>query len=275
MDFMLYRPASLDEAARLQKQTGGRYLAGGTVLFVNSHKGMDIGKSIISLENIPAMRDIYMENDALVIGANATFDDIEKSDVVKNHAYALWQAACEVGGPQIRHRATLGGNIAAAFPAADGVTPLMALNASVRVFGIGGWREIPMENVITGYQKSALSADEIISSIIIPIYPASKSLFMKVGKRTALTVSCVNVAAAMFDDGNVRVAVGSAAPEVRLCRKTGEILTNDINAVDEACRAMLTEISPRDDRWGTVEYRKMVCQNMLKNIIERLGEVRA
>ena len=111
MHFDLHRPNSVDEALALYQQTGGSYLAGGTVLLVNHHNGADIGRHLISLEGICALHGIRETEDSIVIGSCVTMDEIENNAALREHAFALWQSATEIGGPQIRNRATIAGNI--------------------------------------------------------------------------------------------------------------------------------------------------------------------
>lgn len=273
MNFTLHCPETVEAAIAAQAETGGRYLAGGTVLLVNRHQGHDIGHSLISLDRIPSLRTVALTGETLEIGAGVTFDAIEHSDLVREHAYALWQAACEVGGPQIRHRATLGGNLASASPSSDGTPPLLALNASLRVQGQSGERLIPLDGFFKGYLQTVLAPDELITAVVIPLEGRPVSRFAKVGKRNALSVSCLNMALARLSDGTVRVAVGAAAAEARLCLETSRLLSHSPEAIEEAKDLILTEISPRDDRWATASYRNLVCRNLLGELLSQIKEV--
>ena len=140
MSFTLHRPRTPEEALLLQKETGGSYLAGGTVTLVNYHRSLEIGGDIISLEAIPGWDSITATETEIQIGPLVTFDRIESSELLHREATALWQAAREVGGPQIRNRATIGGNLCAASPSADavampGVLPVLS---SVKVWPATG-----------------------------------------------------------------------------------------------------------------------------------------
>ena len=273
MSFSLHLPETVEAAIAAQVETGGRYLAGGTVLLVNRHRGQDIGGDLVSLERVTSLRRIALTGNSLEIGSGVTFDAIEHSDLVREHAFALWQAACEVGGPQIRHRATLGGNLAAASPSADAAPPLLALNASVRVQGQQGERLMPLDGFFKGRLQTALAPDELITAVVIPLDGHPVSRFAKVGKRSALAVSCINMALARLDDGTIRVAVGAAAPEARLCRETSRLLSQSPEAVEDAKALILTEISPIDDRWATASYRNLVCRNLLGELLSQIKEV--
>ena len=273
MHFQLHRPNSIDEALALYAQTGGSYLAGGTVLLVNHHNGADIGRHLISLEGIAQLHGIRETEDSIVIGACTTMDEIENSPILRTEALCLWQSAAETGGPQIRNRATIAGNFASGSPASDAAAPLLALGAVLRLHGPKGSRELPINELFVHVFKTNLQPGELITEIVIPRKAGSVSRFVKVGKRNALAISCINMAVAHTAEDGWSVAVGAAAPTPRLCTKTMEILNEA--ALDEArlahaCDTILTEIAPIDDRWATASYRRKVCVNLLKSMVKEV-----
>lgn len=270
MNFRLFRPMTLSEAVQIQNETDGEYLAGGTVSLVNRHHGKKIGDVQISLDRIGELREIVLTEGWLSIGSMVTMDELEQSEHVKKYAKALWTAASQVGGPQIRNRATLGGNLAAASPSSDCAPPLLALNASLKVCGRNGEREIPVRDFFKGYLSHALSEDEIITSIRIPITPGAVSVFRKVGKRNALSVSCLNMAVAKRGK-DISVSVGACAPVPVYCRETSQFLSAG-GERKEAIAILQEEICPIDDKWGTASYRRAVCANLLKELVKETEE---
>lgn len=266
MSYSLYFPETAEEAVRLQQATCGAYLAGGTVTLVNHHRGKNVNLHQISLERIKSLHEISCRDGILSIGSMVTMDELEMSTAVRENVFALWQAAIDVGGPQIRNRATIGGNIAAASPSSDCVTPLMALNARIIVFGLQGRHQIALRDLYTGYLQTLLKPDELIISVDIPIVPGQISAFRKVGKRNALAVSCINMAVVRTGK-EIAVSVGAAAPTVVYCEETSELLSADAGSAD-AWDRILTEISPIDDRWATASYRKKVCRNLLQALLK-------
>lgn len=266
MSYTLYTPVTVEEALRLQRETNGHYLAGGTVMLVNAHKGRDIGNCLIAIEKIPSLHGITMHDGFLTIGACVTFDEIEQSAIVRDNAYALWQAAREVGGPQIRNRATLGGNIAVGSPASDGATPLLALNAILSIAGENSVRRLPLRDFYLGKFQCAMAPGELITSVSIPV--GAKSAFRKVGKRSALAVSCLCLAVARRENG-VDVAAGAVASRPMYCEKSSAALRNGITseAIEQAVSCLQTEIAPITDRWGDAEYKKRVCVNLLRQML--------
>ena len=270
MRFHLHRPGSAAEAVALCAGTNGTYLAGGTVLLAEGGRVHPVGGDLISIEDLPELHGIREENGSLFIGAAETFDALEWSEAVKSRAHALWQAAREVGGPQIRNRATIGGNVADASPAADGATPLLALDAVVETLGPDGPRSIPIRSFFHGKYRTELRAGELVTGFRIRTGGEVRSAFRKVGKRTALAVSCLNIAAARRGN-RIDVAVGAAAPRSVWCEGTSEILSSGPLTPERLCAArerLLTEISPIDDRWGTAEYKREVCARLLSALME-------
>lgn len=271
MSFTLYRPETVEEAVNFQTEFDGKYLAGGTVALVQAHRRMDIGAHQISLAGIGKLKEIRLKDNVLSIGSMVTMTELEESVTVKNEAFALWQAASEVGGPQIRNLATIGGNLAAASPSSDCATPLLSLGARLVVFGKNGYRTIEIRNFFLGRFHHVLSPDELIVSVDIPCVSCRVSAFRKVGKRNALAVSCINMAI-VREGGKIDVSVGAAAPKTVYCEKTSAFLTEHPEGIKEAAEILKTEICPIDDRWASASYRLTVSENLLKELLKETEE---
>lgn len=271
------RPKDLTEALEMQKQTGGYYIAGGTFSMVEIVSDRFDPETLIDLSLCKELYGITEEKEAVILGAMTTFTEIEESKLLNQYFTALVKAAAEVGGPQIRNRGTIGGNICAASPAADGITPLLVLNAVVRCVGKGGKREFPIHEMFLAPKKTILLPDEIVTEIVLP-KKKNVSDFIKVGKRNALAVSSVNMAVSgKAETGRITelfIAAGACAPTPRLCLATAEALIGEVSdeAIEKAKEILLTEISPIDDRWATAEYRRMVAQNMLESLVYQIAE---
>lgn len=258
MRYRLHIPTTPDQALELKRSTGGTYLAAGTVILVNHRHAEDL----ISLEKIPGLKSIEDSVEAITIGALVTFDEIEKSRCIMDKLPALHQAACLTAGPQIRHRATIGGNIGCFSPASDAVTALVALDAQVELYD-GSYHRMPVEGL------RELKDGSIITSVIVPTRFCF-SAFEKVGKRNAMSVSVLNMALA--GDGKLfRLAAGCTAPHVLFCSRTSALLSTGAVDMEKAKDALVSEIRPIDDRWGTVEYRKAVSRNLLEKLVSEAG----
>ena len=271
------RPANLTEAIKAQQETSGFYIAGGTFSMVEIVADRFHPEHLIDLSLCDELYGIKEDENSVTVGALTTFTEIEKNEVLCKYFPALTKASAEVGGPQVRNRGTVGGNICAASPAADSVPPLLALEATALVVGADGEREIPLSEMFLAPKKTCMTADEILLSVKIPKM-GYKNGFIKVGKRNALAVSSVNMAVACkVEKGAIHeivIAAGSCAPTPRCCSKTAEALLGEVTAekLEKAKEILITEISPIDDRWATTEYRRLVACNMLESLVSRLTE---
>ena len=269
------RPTTIAEAISLQKQTGADYIAGGTFSMVEIASGRYSPEYLIDLSLCESLYGIKEYDDCVEVGALTTFTDIEKSEVLRRLFPALTKAAAEVGGPQVRNRGTVGGNICAASPAADAVPPLMALDAEAVIAGADGERTLPLAEMFLAPKKTCMTKEEILCLIRLP-KNGSRSGFIKVGKRNALAVSCANMAVVLSADknciGDISIAVGSCAPTPRLCKETAKALLGEYSPekLSAAKEILMTEISPIDDRWASAEYRRLVAANMLESLVEEL-----
>lgn len=256
MKYRLEIADNLSEAYAIWTKTKGTYLAAGTVILVN-HAHKDV---LISLERIPGLNTIEEFDDYITIGANVTFDEIENSKVVKEKARALWQASCSVGGPQIRNRATIGGNVGCFSVSSDSVTALMALEAEATVFNGTVCSQIPVSEL------EPFLHGEIITGFRIPC-GAEASVFEKVGRRNALAVAQVNMAV-VRRNGKIRIAVGCVGPKVILCRKTAELVSSGPEYINEARDAILAEINPRKE---SAAYKNRICVNLLEKLVNEVS----
>ena len=198
-------PSSREELRRCAARgpEGLRYLAGGTDLVVHLRAHPEERPPLVDLSGVPELREIRPEETpegpALRIGAAATFSDLERHPLVVRHAAALARAAASVGSPQIRNRATLGGNVANASPAADSLPALACLGARALVEPPEGQeRPLPLDALIAGPGRSALEPRALLTAFWIPLGEGWSS-FHKLGSRRAVSISRVNLA--LWTDG--------------------------------------------------------------------------
>jgi CO/xanthine dehydrogenase FAD-binding subunit len=199
---------------------------------------------------------------ALVIGAGTPLAQILDSELVAQSAPALVQAVRQHSSVAVRSTATLGGNIANGSPAADTVTPLIAMDAKLRLVSAKGERVVAVQDFFVGPGETVLGADELLTEIQIPAVKG-KAVFQKLGKRKAQACSIAIVGVRLEMDGKVckaaRIALGSMAPTPLRCVKAEKMLVG--KAVDQAlvaeCAATAVgESSPIDDVRATAWYRK-------------------
>ena len=261
MSYSIHVPSTLEEAYETRRRVGGQYLAGGTVALAIKKPSCDL----VSLSRIPGLSYIKKAGDCIEIGGGTTFDELDRSALVKEKLSALWQASHELAGPQIRNVATIAGNIGSLSPSADSVTALMALDADMRLFSV---KDGKASRRTVSIRKLEIGEGEIIEAVIVRA-DADRSVFEKVGKRNAMAVSVINMAVSRRGK-EISVAVGSAAQKVVFCPETSRILSEDSSEMTAAKAKILEEISPKDDRWGTVEQKRIVCANMLEKLVKEV-----
>ncbi len=236
-------------------------IAGCTDLYVALNAGTLAATRFVDLSALDALRRIALRGDVLRVGALATCTALQRSRLVKQRAPILAAAAAEVGGVQIQHRGTIGGNIANASPAGDTLPVLAALEAVVVLRSAGGERRVPLTSFYTGYRATVRRPDELIVAVEIP--PADgKQWFRKVGTRAAQAISKVVMAAVRPARGAPRIALGSVAPTVIRLPRTEAYLGGG-GSIDEAQRVLQDEIAPIDDLRSTADYRRRVAGNLL------------
>ncbi len=223
MNSTFLNPTNLEQLIEaLEYKKGNPYtyfIAGGTDFVIRARKNKLMDYSIIDLTQIDALRKIEKVDDHIEIGAAVTMHEIEYSDVVKDYAVALSQAASMVGSVQIRNRATIGGNIANAAHCADMITTCSALKATaVLLNSDGDYREMPVEEFTLGSGKTIIEPDEVLVKIKFPNLATPKyTAFHKIGSRKTVTISKINCCLQVdFADKKIKdisIYFGSLAPK--------------------------------------------------------------
>lgn len=265
------RPATLDACvALLAADPSATLIAGATDLAVDANLRRRRWPHLVSLDAIAELHEVVEVPSAVRIGAAVPLSDLAHR----------WRTAPPVieewldlfASPPIRHRATLGGNLATASPIGDSAPLLLALDAIVHVMGGNGRRSLPISEFFTGYRKTALHPGELIESVEIPT-PVSQSIrFFKVAKRRLDDISTVAAAMAVDCDsaGRVRRARfafgGMAATPVPLTDIEGGIAGQPwtMEAVERVQQRIERSLNPRSDHRGSREYRLQVAQRLVE-----------
>lgn len=270
----LLRPATLNDALVLLSGGGARVLAGGTDLYPAT-QAPELAGRMVELAAIPDLRGIVPQPDGgLRIGACTTWTEIARAPLPPA-LRALQQAARQVGGPQIQNAGTIGGNLCTASPAADGVPPLLAVDALVEIAGTGGPTRMPLADFLTGPRRTALAPGEVLVSVIVPPSGlAGQSAFCKLGARAYLVISMVMVAARLVvAEGRVAaamLAVGSAAPTARRLPLVEAALVGASPAqlAERVVPASVAAaLAPIDDIRGTAAYRAEAATELLRRTL--------
>lgn len=255
------RPGSVDEALDLLRDRRPRIVAGGTDLFPAERPG-DRLRDLIDIARLPGLRGIVQGPGGWRIGAATTWAEIARAPLPPAFD-ALRQAARQVGAVQIQNVGTLAGNLCNASPAADGVPPLLALDAAVEIGFAGGWRRLPLAEFVTGPRRTALAPGEMVTALHVPHPPeGAQGAFLKLGGRAALAISIVMVAAVVRSEAGriaeARVAVGACAPVARRlpgyeAHLRGRALADPAGLVPDP--AHLAPLEPIGDPRGSASYR--------------------
>ena len=220
------------------------FIAGGTDWLIKNRESLREDTVLFDLSKMPELRGIEKKESFLRLGAMETMTSINSNPVIRLYATALCDAAASIGSIQIRNRATLGGNLANASPAADTPSALAALNASALVFSPSGTKELPVEEVLSSCPNlNTLSEDEIITEFILPARIGYVSAFKKIGSRSEVSVARVNMAvSAKYEDGNytdARVFVGTLGSAAQRCPGAETALTMETSLREEGFKNAL------------------------------------
>jgi CO/xanthine dehydrogenase FAD-binding subunit len=273
-------PGSLPAVLDLLASAPGEWtpIAGGTELMVAHAAGRLAANKLVSLWGIPDLRFITTTADSIAIGATTTFRDLRAHAVISEQFPLLAKAAAWVGSIANQSRATLGGNLVNGSPAADSSPALLVHDADIELLSVRGSRWIQYSAFHTGYKRNAMSADELLYAVHLPLrFAQHRQYLRKVGTRRAMAISKVALAAtALLENeavSEIRVAAASlAAFPTRLSQTESALLGQPINeiTIQSACNALLMEASPIDDIRSNAEYRKHVAANLLEEFLRSL-----
>ena len=270
------RPKNLLEATKFLSERNFKILSGGTDIYP-SHVGRALPDNILDLSALAELQDISHSDHETRIGGAVTWTALASANLPPAFR-ALQLAALQIGSVQVQNRGTIAGNLCNASPAADGVPPLLVLDAEVELISLSGVRRIPLTNFIEGYRKTQIRADEILSAIIIPkTTNDERSVFVKLGARKYQVISIVMVAALLRRDvsGNIveaRVAVGSASEIAqRLLAVEQAILGSAKHKKPSTLlrREQFSSLKPIDDSRGTEKYRNDVAFTLVGEALDQ------
>jgi CO/xanthine dehydrogenase FAD-binding subunit len=235
-------------------------------------------RSLVSIWNLPELRQIEVFAREIRVGAGCTYTDLREHVIVRQEFSLLASAAGWTGGIANQNRGTLGGNIVNASPAADSLPALLVYEAELILVSARGERRIPYRIFHTGYKKMELRSDELIRSVCLPRRFANYVPYArKAGARNAQAISKVCIAALGRLTGgaieDVRIALGSVAPVPLRLPETERLLIGKTVApslLDAARKAACTEIQPIDDIRSTARYRAAVAANLVAEFLGKL-----
>ena len=241
-----------------------KVLAGGTDLIVQMRAGVQKPGLLVDVKHIAEMTTVSNDNGAWRIGAA-----VACMKLTEDKAFAqAWPGVIDgvnlIGSVQVRGRASVGGNVCNASPAADSVPAMIAAGAIAHIVGPAGKREVPVEQIAAGPGKTSLAKGELITSFLLPKRPArSGDAYLRFTPRTEMDIAVVGVAVNLTLDKSgtctaARVALGAVAPTVLLVKECADALIGtkvDDAALDRLAAAASAACKPIDDKRGTKEFR--------------------
>jgi CO/xanthine dehydrogenase FAD-binding subunit len=224
------RPESLNQALEALAPGRAKVLAGGTDLMVALRaarlEGGELPEVLLDVSRLAELQRCELGGGSPYLGAGLSFRRLESDPAVLARIPVLAQAAATVGSVQVRQSATIGGNVANASPAADGLTALMALGAQAEIVSDQGARRCPLGELITAPYQTALASHELILGFVLapPPEPAGQ-VFLKVGRRGEVAVARLNLAVCLDREmAGPRVVLGSCFPTPRRLTGVEELL---------------------------------------------------
>jgi CO/xanthine dehydrogenase FAD-binding subunit len=244
-------PRTLDEALRLKaERVEAVPIQGGTDVMVELNFDRARPPALLNLNEVEELRGWSQS----WLGAGLTY-----TDAMQTPFTALAEASRTVGGPQIRNRGTIGGNLGTSSPAGDALPPLLVMDAQVHVASVRGERTLPLQEFVTGVKRNALADDELILGVSVDD-EVGRQTFLKVGPRNAMVISVVSLALRV--DRELRAAFGSAGPVPTLVRAP-------LSESDSFPEQVAAASSPIDDVRGSAAYRRHALRVLTKRALER------
>lgn len=268
--FKYYKPQTLQEANQFLTQNDAAYvLAGGTDLMILLRRNFIDAKHIVDIKAIPEMDQLsYSEEGGAEIGARVVVNRLIGTDWVKEKYPALHQACETLASHQLRNRATLVGNICNASPGADLPPSLLVYDATVKIAGVDGERDVKLSEFFTGVKKTVLQKGDLVVSVHLPPPgPNDKSVYLKQSRLKGHDLATVGVACRKNGEGRVSAAICAVAvtplrlTELEKGLNEGEL---DEEKFLWAAEEIQKHIKPISDVRSSAEYRKHIAGVLLK-----------
>lgn len=273
---------SIEQAVTLLSQHGenARLLSGGTDLIGQMRSGLRHLALLVDIKPVPEVNVLsYDPLQGLIIGAAVPCVRLCSDPAVLAHYPGLVDAVSLIGGVQIQSRASLGGNLCNASPAADCIPALIVHEAECVIAGPGGHRKVAVENFCTAPGLTILQEGELLVSLHLPPPQAhSGASYLRFTPRSEMDIAVVGAGAALTlrEDGctveTARIALGAVAPTPLLVAEAGEILAGRMAspaAFEQAALLAQKAAQPISDLRGTSSFRQHLCGVLVRRALER------
>ncbi|MBI3938458.1 MAG: xanthine dehydrogenase family protein subunit M [Betaproteobacteria bacterium] len=272
-------PKTLKAALALLSGANGHaaVLAGGTDLLIQMRAGRVEPGLLVDIKNIPELTSIVAEDGGFRVGAAVPCMELVEHEAFANAWPGVIDAVKLIGSIQVKGRATVGGNLCNASPAADSVPAMIAAGASVSIAGLNGGREARVEDIATGPGETSLAKGEIVTSFLLPRRPPrSGDAYLRFTPRSEMDIAVVGAGVNLTLDDNgtctgARVSLGAVAERVLLVPEAAAALIGtrvDDAALKRLAAAASAACRPIDDKRGTREFRIKVAGVMARRAAE-------
>jgi CO/xanthine dehydrogenase FAD-binding subunit len=235
---------------------------------------------LVNINDLPELHQVELKAGELKIGSTVTIAELQVNPLVRKYCSVLVEAANTFANPLVRNRATLGGNLVDASPAADCAPPLLALDAEVELVNLAGSRRVRLEDFFAGLRKTVIRQGEILAAVYVPVVTqGAASAYYKIGLRKADAISVVS-AAVLVETGadhhcrKVRIALGSVAPLPMRAAKAeksmeGSLLTPE--TIYQAGCIAAQEVSPISDLRASAAYRRKMVEVIVGRLLKQVA----
>lgn len=285
-EFDYVKPTTLAEASQFlaDHQGEARPFMGGTDTFVRMRDGFWKEKFIVDIKNLDGMSQISFDPaQGLTLGASVNMNRVVASPEVQTYYPVLAEASHSVASYQLRSRATIVGNICNASPAGDTIGACMVLDGILKIHGLQGEREEPLNTFFLGPGKTKLQPGDIVTAIRFPLAPAGYAAkYIKLGRNALSDLAIVGVTALGYPDSGAasgyrfRLALASVGPTPLRAAQAEAILADKpitAEVIAEAAQAAMQACTPIDDVRGSARYRKFMIRNMTQRAVTEVFEV--
>lgn len=265
--FEYIKPTTKEEAVEALNEPNSKVLAGGTDLLVNIRNKVVNPERLVDIKGIKEFRGISHENGSLFIGATMTINELIENEIISKKYPVIRDAGHVLASYQVRNRATVGGNLCNASPAADMAPPFLVLQAKALVFGRGGLREIPLKDFFLGVKRTVLKPDEILMGLNVPA-KEGRGIYYKKSRIKGHDLAIVGVAGFRTDD-YLYFGVGA-------CAVTPKLVEVEVKGIGKAevlsiaKEKIFKEVNPITDVRASAEYRRAMLEVLVERIVNEL-----
>jgi len=282
-EFDLLMPQTLPEALEMlgDRAPDLTPLAGGTNVIVYMREDRHRYKMLMDVTRLNELHGVRREDGHLVLGSTTTIAELLTDPLIAEYGSPLREAAAVFASPLVRNRATVGGNLVDASPAADTAPPLLVMNAEVELASQKGVRRVPLDEFIVGVNETLRQPEELLVSIRWPL-PSTRSAdgFSKIGLRKGAVCSVVSAAVMVEKDEDglcqsARIALGAVATRPIRAYAAEEILVGQPlkpQIIDLAGQLSAETVSPIDDIRGSADYRRRMVEVLVRRLLSRAAQ---